>query len=67
VAAHPRVTKENREKVRRAFIDMYATKEGKELLSKVPIKEVISTSIDDYKVMRELRIDEYWDPFWSEK
>jgi hypothetical protein len=46
---------------------MYATKEGKELLSKVPIKEVISTAIDDYKVMRELRIEEYWDPFWSEK
>jgi phosphonate transport system substrate-binding protein len=67
VAALPRVPKEVREKVRRAFIDMYATKEGKELLSKVPIKEVISTSIDDYKVMRELRIDEYWDPFWSEK
>jgi len=66
VAAHPRVPQEDREKVRRAFIDMYATKEGKELLSKVPIKEVISTTMDDYKVMRDLRIDEYWDPFWSE-
>jgi phosphonate transport system substrate-binding protein len=67
VAALPKIPKEDREKVRRAFIDMYATKEGKELLSKVPIKEVTSTSIEDYKVMRELKIDEYWDPFWSEK
>ncbi|MDH4230631.1 MAG: phosphate/phosphite/phosphonate ABC transporter substrate-binding protein [Nitrospirota bacterium] len=66
VAAHPRVPQEDREKVRQAFIELYATKEGKELLSKVPIKEIVSTTMDDYKVMRDLRIDEYWDPFWSE-
>jgi ABC-type phosphate/phosphonate transport system substrate-binding protein len=66
VAAHPRVAREVREKVRRAFIDMYATKEGKELFSKVPIKEVISTTMDDYKTMRDLKVDDYWDPFWNE-
>jgi phosphonate transport system substrate-binding protein len=66
VAAHPKVSQEVREAVRRAFIEMYATSEGRELLSKVPIKELVSTNIDDYKIMWELRLEDYWDPFWKE-
>jgi phosphonate transport system substrate-binding protein len=66
VAAHPRVPKEVREKVRRALLDMGAEPEGKELLSKIPMKEITAASTDDYKEMQEWGLDAYWDPFWKE-
>ncbi len=41
VAAHPRVPKDDREKVRDALLDMSATHEGKEMLQKVPVRQMI--------------------------
>jgi|SRR3990172_1472589 len=66
VAAHPRAPKEHREKVRRALLDMGADPEGKELLSRIPMKETTAASMDDYKEMQEWGLDAYWDPFWKE-
>lgn len=66
IAAHPRVPKQQMEKVRNALIEIASTKEGKELFSKVPVKELVPTSIADYKVMQTWGLESYWDPFWSE-
>ncbi len=66
VAAHPRVSKEHRKKVRRALLNMGAGPEGKELLSRIPMKEITAASMDDYKEMQEWGLDAYWDPFWKE-
>jgi len=66
VAAHPRVPKEQREKVRRALLAMGAGPEGNELLSRIPMKEITAASMDDYKEMQEWGLDAYWDPFWKE-
>ena len=66
VVAHPRVPKEVREKVRRAFLAMDRTPEGRELLSKVPVQELISVSLADYEVMLDWGLDSYWDEGWSE-
>lgn len=66
VAAHPRVPKEHREKVRRALLNMGADPEGKELLSRIPMKEITAASMDDYKEMQKWGLDAYWDPFWKE-
>jgi len=66
VAAHPRVPKEQREKVRRALLAMGADPEGNELLSRIPMKEITAASMDDYKEMQEWGLDAYWDPFWKE-
>jgi phosphonate transport system substrate-binding protein len=66
VAAHPRVAKENREKVRRALLAMDATPEGRALLSRVPIRKVVAVSLDDYLAMRGWGLDDYVDSSWSE-
>ncbi|TAN45627.1 MAG: phosphate/phosphite/phosphonate ABC transporter substrate-binding protein [Nitrospirae bacterium] len=66
VAAHPRVSKEDREKIRRAFIDMAKTEHGRKLLSAIPIKNITSTTVEDYNPMQDWGLDAYWDPFWKE-
>ncbi len=60
VASHPRVPKEVREKVRRAFLAMGATAEGRELLSKVPMQQVVPTSLQDYLPLRDLQLESFW-------
>lgn len=67
IAAHPRVPKSDREKVRRALLDMGGRPEGRALLSMIPIKEIVSAEMNDYEVMRTWGLDAYWDPFWKEE
>ncbi len=62
VAAHPRVPVAVREAVRRAFLAMYHDETGRALLAKVPMQEVVSTSLQDYTRMADLHLDELWDP-----
>ncbi len=66
VAAHPRVPKEQREKVRQALLEMGTTPEGRALLSKVPIKQIVDTSRENYEEMSGWGLDSYWDADWSE-
>jgi phosphonate transport system substrate-binding protein len=67
VAAHPRVASADREKVRQALLDMAAEAAGRELLSKVPMTEAVSASLEEYQAMTGLGLDEYWDPDWKEE
>lgn len=67
VAAHPRVPKEDREKVRRAFLGIGATDEGRGLLSKIPIQQIRSASMADYEVMADWGLESYWDAAWKEE
>jgi phosphonate transport system substrate-binding protein len=60
VAAHPRVPKENREKVRQAFLAMNATPEGRALLAKVPTRGLRSVSMDEYRAMLGWGLENYW-------
>lgn len=62
VAAHPRVPKDVREKVRRALLDMNDTPEGRAMLQKVPVEQFISVTYDDYKVMSSWGLEKYWQP-----
>lgn len=66
VAAHPRVAKEDGEKVRRAFLAMDATPAGRALLSRVPMQRVAAVSMKDYRPMLGWGLDDYWDASWSE-
>lgn len=66
VSAHQRIPAEVREKVKRAFLDMNNSAAGKALLSKIPAKEMIPASLDDYLVMEPWKLDEFWDPDWTE-
>jgi phosphonate transport system substrate-binding protein len=60
IAAHPRTPKAVREAVRRALLAMGATAEGRALLSKVPIQQAVSTSLEDYTVMRGWGLESLW-------
>lgn len=58
-AAHPRLSSSVREKVRAALLALNDTQEGKELLSKVPVKEFIPVSYEDYAIMSTWGLEKY--------
>jgi phosphonate transport system substrate-binding protein len=60
VAAHSRVDQAAREQVRRALLELAATPAGKALLDEVPMKQPVTTSIEDYLVMRKWGLEAYW-------
>jgi phosphonate transport system substrate-binding protein len=66
ITANPRVPQELRDKVRQALLDMWKTPEGRTLLAKVPIREMIPSTIGDYKEMSGWGLDAFWNPNWSE-
>lgn len=62
VAAHPRVPRDVRDKVRRALLDMSVSPEGKELLKKIPVEQFVQVTYEDYGVMASWGIEKYWQP-----
>ena len=60
IAAHPRVPKADREKVRRALMEIGATREGQALLAKVPIQQVVPAALEDYTPMRDWGLESLW-------
>jgi phosphonate transport system substrate-binding protein len=62
VAAHPRVAKDDRERVRKALLAMNETPEGREMLLKVPVKEFIAVTYADYAILRDWGLGKYWQP-----
>lgn len=60
IAAHPRVPKADREKVRNALLEMGASKEGHEWLAKVPMQRITVASLDDYIAMRTWGLESLW-------
>jgi phosphonate transport system substrate-binding protein len=60
IAAHPRIPKADREKLRSALLSFAATPEGHELFAKVPMQKVVSASIDDYAMMRSWGLESLW-------
>jgi phosphonate transport system substrate-binding protein len=60
VAANPRVPKADREKVRKALLELSATPEGKEMFERVPMQEPVATSLEDYAPMRSWGLESFW-------
>jgi phosphonate transport system substrate-binding protein len=60
VAAHPRVPPEVQDKVRKALLAMQETAEGKEMLGKIPVKQFIPVTYDNYAPMRAWGLEKYW-------
>jgi phosphonate transport system substrate-binding protein len=60
VAAHPRVSSPDAEKVRRAFIEMEASPAGRALLAKIPMNHPISAALRDYAPMMKWGLDAFW-------
>ncbi|SMR70841.1 phosphonate transport system substrate-binding protein [Aliiroseovarius halocynthiae] len=60
IAAHPRVPEDVQKKVTQAFLDLWKTGYGRELLERVPIREVMEASLDDYSELQEMGLDEFF-------
>lgn len=60
VAANPRIPKTDREKVRKALLELSATPEGKEMFARVPMQNPVATSLDDYAPMRAWGLESFW-------
>ena len=60
VMVHPRVPADDREKVRRAFLEMGDTPEGAALLSAIPIRQVTSAEADEYRQLATWGLEEYF-------
>lgn len=60
VVVHPRVSKKLRDRVIQAFLEIGKDQKGKELLSRVPIKEIGRASIDDYQPLKKMNLDEFY-------
>ena len=59
VIAQSRIPKEDREKIRRALLAVAATPSGKELLQKVPIKQLAPVEAADYTKMLSWGLEKY--------
>jgi phosphonate transport system substrate-binding protein len=66
VAANHLVPAGVRDKVQHAFLELAATDEGRALLAKAPMTEIVSTSLDDYLVIEKWGLERYFDPTWRE-
>ncbi len=51
VMANSRVLREHRDQVRRAFLEMSKTEEGRRLLEKIPMRDAVAASAADYQPM----------------
>jgi phosphonate transport system substrate-binding protein len=60
IGAHPRVPDAHREKVRQAFLQMSKTKAGAVLLSEIPMRRVVTASLEDYTPLRTWGLEEFY-------
>lgn len=60
VMAHPRIPIADQEKMRQAFLDLGSTPEGAALLAKVPIKKIIAAKADDYALIADWGLENYY-------
>lgn len=60
LTAHPRVPEADREALKRAWLELAQTEQGKALLDQIPMQQAISASMDDYKPMQEWGLDAFY-------
>ena len=60
LSAHPRVAADDREALRRAWLKLAATAEGRELMQKIPMREPVEAALGDYEQMRAWGLDQYY-------
>ena len=60
IAAHPRVPSKHRKLIANAILEFSKTQQGKELLSNIPIENAMPTTINDYSVISEWKLEKYY-------
>ncbi|MBF0277433.1 MAG: phosphate/phosphite/phosphonate ABC transporter substrate-binding protein [SAR324 cluster bacterium] len=59
-AVHPRVETAVRESIRKAFLQLGQSEQGKKMLASVPIKEIGTASMSDYEPLQEMGLEKYY-------
>ena len=57
---HPRIDKSTRSKITAAFLDLGSSNPGNEMLKKIPIKKIGTTTIKDYGLLRKMGLEEFY-------
>ncbi|WP_420568009.1 phosphate/phosphite/phosphonate ABC transporter substrate-binding protein [Thalassovita sp.] len=60
IAAHPRVPQEARTAVQNAFLSLWQTGYGREMLEQVPILEAAPASISDYQELKSMGLEKFF-------
>jgi phosphonate transport system substrate-binding protein len=60
IAVHPRINKKIQLSVKKALMEMSKNAASKLLLKEVPMDSPVSASLDDYLVMRNWGLEEFW-------
>lgn len=61
IVIHPRVIPSQRRLVKDGLIKLFKSKRGKELFKKIPIHNLIPTSINDYTPLEKYNLDKYFE------
>ena len=59
-AVHPRVSKEVADKVKKAFLNLGTTPSGREMLSKIPIKQIGEARMADYAPLEKMGLERFY-------
>ena len=60
LVAHPRVPADTVEKITSALLELGEMVEGREMLSKIPMKVIGKTELKDYDLLREMGLEEFY-------
>lgn len=61
IVVHPRVPAEKRQLIKTALFKLFASREGKALFKKVPINNLVATSMEDYQSLKAFKLDKYFE------
>lgn len=60
IAVHPRVKEDVKNAIVNAIIKLSNTNEGQKLLSKIPIKKIGTTTLDDYSSLNAMHLERFY-------
>ena len=60
VAVHPRMPARHRESVLRAFLAMEQDEDSLRLLSKIPLRQAVQASLDDYIELKSMGLEQFY-------
>lgn len=60
LTVHPRVSRDVAQRVQDALLQMAQTEEGQAMLLQVPFKQVVSATLEEYAVLKELSLENYY-------
>lgn len=60
IVAHDRISPDVIDEIEAAFLGMGATDAGRAMLARVPIRQVVPASEEDYEILKELNLADYW-------